>query len=425
MSSTNIINFCLGIQDKNLTFLENNFQIRTIKNRKVKIFQALVSQKHCNCPHCNSTNVVKNGTKPSLIKIIPVQEYEAYIQVHRQRFKCKDCAKTFSAKSNFVSQRARISYNLKLAVAQKLKVKISLTDIAKEYGISVSTVQRIMDVFYIVNKNEQISLPENICIDEFKSTADADGAMSCILVNADTKKATEILENRKLNSLIEYFARYSLEERNKVKSICTDIYVPYISLADKMFPNADIILDRFHIINLISRALNQTRIKVMNSLKNSTLKKMLKAEWRLFLKDSNKLCTTRYYYSRLKGMYSSLEKVEYMLKNTNGIKEEYDIYQLLQFALKNNNFNLFENTVDKGLKMKEKISKNMSVSLKTLKKYMKYIKNTINSTITNGVVEGINNKIKVLKRIAFGYRNFDNLKKRFLIINGIINIHSN
>lgn len=273
MSSSNIINFCLGIQDKNLTFLENNFEIRTIKNRNVKVFHALVTQKHCNCPHCCSINVVKNGTKPSLIKIIPIQEYETYIQVHRQRFKCKACGKTFSAKSNFVMQRARISYSLKLAVAQKLKFKISLKDIAKEYNISIATVQRIMDKFYQIKKKELISLPENICIDEFKSTADADGAMSCIFANADTKKAIEILENRKLDSLIEYFARYSLEEWNKVKTICMDIYAPYMSLAVKMFPKAKIILDRFHIINLINRALNKTRIRVMNSLENSTLKK--------------------------------------------------------------------------------------------------------------------------------------------------------
>ncbi|MDY4011155.1 MAG: ISL3 family transposase [Fusobacterium gastrosuis] len=425
MSSSNIINFCLGIQDKNLTFLENNFEIRTIKNRNIKVFHALVTQKHCNCPHCCSINVVKNGTKPSLIKIIPIQEYETYIQVHRQRFKCKACGKTFSAKSNFVMQRARISYSLKLAVAQKLKFKISLKDIAKEYNISIATVQRIMDKFYQIKKKELISLPENICIDEFKSTADADGAMSCIFANADTKKAIEILENRKRDSLIEYFARYSLEERNKVKTICMDIYAPYMSLAAKMFPKAKIILDRFHIINLINRALNKTRIRVMNSLENSTLKKMLKAEWQLFLKDSNNLCSTRYYYSRLKGMYSSLEKVEYMLKNTDGITEEYDIYQILQFALKNNNFNLFENTVNKALKAKEKISKNMIVSLRTLKKYMNYIKNTMDISITNGVIEGINNKIKVIKRIAFGYRNFDNLKKRFFIINGILNLQVN
>lgn len=52
-----------------------------------------------------------------------------------------------------------------------------------------------------------------------------------------------------------------------------DIYAPYMSLAVKMFPKAKIILDRFHIINLINRALNKTRIRVMNSLENSTLKK--------------------------------------------------------------------------------------------------------------------------------------------------------
>ena len=60
----------------------------------------------------------------------------------------------------------------------------------------------------------------------------------------------------------------------------------------------------------------------------------------------------------------------------------------------------------------------MLTALKTLKKYMKYIK----SNITNGLIEGLNNKIKSIKRTAFGYSNFSNFKKRILIQAGIISI---
>ena len=62
----------------------------------------------------------------------------------------------------------------------------------------------------------------------------------------------------------------------------------------------------------------------------------------------------------------------------------------------------------------------MMIALKTLKKYMKYIENMFESNITNGVIEGLNNKIKSIKRTAFGYSNFSNFKKRILIQVGII-----
>ena len=61
----------------------------------------------------------------------------------------------------------------------------------------------------------------------------------------------------------------------------------------------------------------------------------------------------------------------------------------------------------------------MIIALKTLKKYMKYI---FESNITNSLIEGLNNKIKSIKRTAFGYSNFSNFKKRILIEAGIISI---
>ena len=64
----------------------------------------------------------------------------------------------------------------------------------------------------------------------------------------------------------------------------------------------------------------------------------------------------------------------------------------------------------------------MMIALKTFKKYMKYIENMFESNITNGVIEGLNNKIKSIKRRAFGYSNFSNFKKRVLIQVGIIPI---
>ena len=66
----------------------------------------------------------------------------------------------------------------------------------------------------------------------------------------------------------------------------------------------------------------------------------------------------------------------------------------------------------------------MRVALKTLKKYMKYIKNMFKINIANRVIEGLNNKIKSIKRTAFGYSKFSNFKKRILIQEGIISINA-
>lgn len=66
----------------------------------------------------------------------------------------------------------------------------------------------------------------------------------------------------------------------------------------------------------------------------------------------------------------------------------------------------------------------MIIVLKTLKKHMNYIENMFESNITNGVIEGLNNKIKSIKRTVFGYLNFSNFKKHILIQAGIISINA-
>ena len=119
---------------------------------------------------------------------------------------------------------------------------------------------------------------------------------------------------------------------------------------------------------------------------------------------------------------SSKDKVDYLLEKCPELETNFNVYQDIIQAIKDNNFKRFEETVKKYLSSKEKISKKMMIALKTLKKYMKYIENMFESNITNGVIEGLNNKIKSIKRIAFGYSNFSNFKKRVLIQAGIISI---
>ena len=64
----------------------------------------------------------------------------------------------------------------------------------------------------------------------------------------------------------------------------------------------------------------------------------------------------------------------------------------------------------------------METSLNTTRNYKDYILNALKYDYTNGVIEGINNKIKAIKRIAFGYRSFFNFRNRILIMNDLANI---
>ena len=423
LSLSNLIKTILNIQDNNISFPEEDYcQIIQKDNLLIKVFKGFLKSNYCACPHCNSKNIVKNGSRNRKIKYIPIQNYNIQLELTIQRHMCRDCRKTFSPSTNIVSDNSNISNNLKYTIAVELKENISLTSIAKRYNISIASVQRIMNSCYSNFKVNREHLPEAICIDEFKSVKNIDGAMSFVFADYHSKNIIDIVEDRRLHSLTEYFSRFSLEARNNVKYICMDMYTPYISLVNSIFPDAKIVIDKFHIVNLVNRAFNQTRISIMNSIQDDSLKRKLKLFWKSLLKYYPDLCRVNYYCQSFKCKLSSKDKVDYLLDKCPELEANFNIYQDIIQVIKHNNFKRFEETVKKYLGSKERISKKMMIALKTLKKYMKYIENMFESNITNGVIEGLNNKIKSIKRTAFGYSNFSNFKKRVLIQAGIISI---
>ena len=423
MPLSNFIKTILNIQDNNISFPEEDYcHVIQKGNYLIKLFKAFLKDNCCACPHCNSKNIVKNASRERNIKFIPFQNYNIELNLTVQRLICKDCKKSFSPSTNIVEDNSNISNNLKYTIAHELQENISLTSIAKRYNISISSVQRIMDNCYSDFKVNKEHLPESMCIDEFKSVKNIDGAMSFVFADYQAKNIIDIVEDRRLNSLTEYFSRFSLEARNNVKYICMDMYSPYISLVKSIFPKAEIVLDKFHIVNLVNRAFNQTRISIMNSLKDESLKRKLKLFWKLLQKYYPDLCQEPYYCPSFKYKLSTKDKVDYLLEKSSELDVNFNIYQDILQAIKHNNFKRFENIVKKNLSKKEKVSKQMLTALKTLKKYMKYIENMFESNITNGLIEGLNNKIKSIKRTAFGYSNFSNFKKRILIEAGIISI---
>lgn len=72
--------------------------------------------------------------------------------------------------------------------------------------------------------------------------------MSVNLVDVSTGKIIDLVSDRRKFNLKEYFSSYPLKVREKVRYITTDIYAPYIDIAREMFPNAKIVLDKFHIV---------------------------------------------------------------------------------------------------------------------------------------------------------------------------------
>src|SRR5699024_12485629 len=124
--------------------------------------------------------------------------------------------------------------------------------------------------------------------------------MSFLFIDNVTHQVLDIVENRQQSYLMNYFMRYSLQARRAVKTVTMDMYSPYIRAIKSCFPNAEIIIDRFHIAQHFNRVLNQIRIQTMNDLrpKSPTDDKNLTNQRRLILKHSADVDFHDYYTPR-------------------------------------------------------------------------------------------------------------------------------
>ena len=421
MSNQNYITDMLELKDSNVNFKENFYYKEKIKNITYKIFEGYLSYKPSFCPKCGvvfDDKFEKHGFIISNIKIPDVSGYKSILRLHKQRYLCKHCNKAFTLTSNITDYGCFISNLTKHKIAIDLTKKISETDIALNNGVSSNTVERVMDSFYETLKLYKHYLPEVLSFDEFKSVKSADGAMSFHMCNGITGQTIDIVEDRRLENLIKYFYYYDYKARSRVKYITIDMYSPYISLIKKMFPNAKIIIDKFHLTQLISRSLNKTRIRVMNKDKKNHRK--LKRYWRLILKDENELDFSKWRkYTCFEHLMTQSDIVNYLINVDEELKQTYIIYQNILYALKKKDYKILKQSLNN---INPKISNYMKTSIKTLLEFLPYIKNTFETNYHNGFIEGNNNFIKVIKRIAFGFRSFRRFKARIMICKGLIKI---
>lgn len=183
-----------------------------------------------------------------------------------------------------------------------------------------------------------------------------------------------------------------------------------------VYRHAEIIIDRFHIVQLLNRALNQVRIREMKKIRYLRPRdyRKLKRQWKLILKNDWELNYDDYYTHRLyDGKVTEYIMLEYLLSLSPALYKAYQIVNRLKWTLKNRRFEYFDEASNRA---KETVyPQKIRTALTTLEKYLEPIKNAFIYTLSNGAIEGINNKIKNIKGSGYGYRNFRYLRSRIMI----------
>lgn len=146
----------------------------------------------------------------------------------------------------------------------------------------------------------------------------------------------------------------------------------------------------------------------------------LKHYWKSLQKCELDLDKENKYYSKHFGKeITEYDIVQYLINTNKLLKDTYNIYQGIIKAIRNKDIDLFVKIIETK---HNNISGYMKTALKTYNKFKTFIINSLSYDYNNGVIEGTNNLIKCIKRIAFGFKSFYHFKARILIVSGIYKI---
>lgn len=305
--------------------------------------------------------------------------------------------------------RCQISNLLKTKISAKLTNDISAKTVVFEEGVSPSYVNRLLDTTrcdFRINFN---FLPLHLCFDEFRGTHNT---YHFIYIDADTHIIQDILPNRLKQTIFDYFMHFPSSVRGLVRTVTCDLNSYYVDLIKTLFPNAKIIIDWFHIVQMLNRAVNSMRTDLINSLEyGSQDYRLLKQNWKLFLKQYDDLDRTHQFFSRSQRKWVTSEQlVNAGLELADeAFRKAYWDYQHLLSVINNPTPSKLEAFKQRIIETHQSYTTSDRQATKSDKVLLTFYDNLQGITqalsleyrhYTNGPLEGINRKIKQIQRTA-------------------------
>lgn len=370
------------------------------------------------CPICGSNiNIKEWRVRKSSHSFLYNQK--TFIHLKYPRYICKTCNKTFPEKCASFPFRSKVSIKLAIdALEQLAEWTATFESVSKRLLISPTTVQNIFDTY--VNPKRR-TLPPILCIDEAYEEGQFNEPYMVVLYDFTNKKIVDAIEDRSKWNLSRYFSKISREERENVKVISIDMWQPYADVASVYFPHAMIVIDSFHVMQNIYRALEKVRCRIMNKYKDE------KSIEYYLLKNFHDLLTMgldyneeKEYNYRLKRYVNRYQIRRLMLDIDEDLTIATNLFVTYQRFNSGKDLNNLSERFDQivmypgFIKVQELVP--IIQMLQTWKDLIIQSFTYIGERrISNGPLEGLNSQLKKLMRVANGWANFERFRARLML----------
>lgn len=374
-----------------------NWSVVNVERDDTCVIHAQFTIRPEHCVKCGSTSIVKHGTTTSSFIDIPYCAHPTVVKAHLSRFRCYDCNAVFVQPHTGMDENMRFT-NRCIKYIQRQCLRDTFTRIADDLGCDEKTVRNITSAFVDdLNAKYKPVLTRIIGMDE----TTIDGKLRFIITDLVDRKPIDMLLDREKPTVSTYLWKH---RNDPVEVIAMDMWRGYKSVVYQVFPNAIIVVDKFHVVRMANEAVDKIRLKL-----SKDRVKAIGQDW----KRRKSLLRMRYKNLSEHGKYN----LDMWLENEPDIAIAHNLKELFYLIYEMPTREDAESLLDEWLDMIPadmcKGKSDFKPLVTIFKEWRKEIMNYFDHRVTNAYTEALNGVVKVANRQGRGY-GFEILRAKVL-----------
>lgn len=374
---------------------------------RIKGQDSLVVEMRPRCgskPVCPGCRIRRSGydtaAEPRLYQFVPLWGFQCFLSYRPRRVDCPDCGVKVEKLPWAEGKRPLCrAYELFLAGWAR---RLCWTQTAEAFRTSWHSVfSSVRTVVEYGLEHRSLEGIEAIGVDEWQWRRGHDYVTLVYQIQGDCRRLLHVAPSRTVRSLLSFFRMLGDKRSASIRYVCSDMWKPYLKVIAKKIPDAVHILDRFHIVANLNKALNEIRATEARKMRREGYEEVLKHTKYCFAKNPENL--TQGQRTRLDSvMQYDLKSVKaYLLKESFQVLWTYTSPYWARWYLKKWCYRAARSKLDPIKKF-----------VRSIRRHEDLIINFFHAkkALSSGIVEGFNRNVNLVTRKAYGYRTFNALE---------------
>ncbi len=355
------------------------------------------------CPTCATVSAQLHDSKERWVRDVPWAGKRCVLVIAARRFACDGCRHPFTEHLESIAPRARYTRRYEHYLFDQCR-GTTIQAVHRREGLGYKAVE---GVYYRMAAQQHAARParhvQRLGIDEI-ALKKGHGQYALVVSDVDQGCVLTVLPERTKEALEAYLATWTTDQRAAITDVALDLWEPYHLAVRACLPNAQITADRFHVMKNLNDRVSEARRAIQRDASQEEKAQLKGCRW-LLVKNAEDLTAEE--QAKLAAMFG----VSPELKRLHALKEAFRA--------------VFETVPDRPTaqdQLAEWVQEvhqsglsSLTKFVTTLRNWWEVILNYFHDRLSSGVVEGMNNKLKLIKRLAYGYRNFAHFRLRVLV----------